>query len=427
MTAIPESTSPSDLGETAAGGASTSLRTLRLRGLLVTLSVAELVLCLFWGAIQSIFLALQVQRINADGAAGALALIVGIGAIGAMVGAPIAGALTDRTRTRFGGRVPWIVLGAVVSLVLTILFAFATSVPQLIVYWLILQVATNFILTPLSVHIPERVPVQRRGLFSAAVGLTQLVGSTLGASIGALFSGVIPVGYVVVGVLLLAASLLFAVVNKRSNLNQPRTPVDVKAILKTFWVNPVKHPNFAWAFAGRFLLMIGYFPLTAYLLYILEHYLHLGSSAVGNVAGVSTALLIGSIVGSPLAGLLSDKIKASKPIILGASALLVIGFLVPFLWPTIPAMLIYGFCAGAGLSAYMAVDYVLITQVLPSADEAGKDLGIINITTTLPQTIGVFVAGIIVTVFGGYGALFPFAIAFVVIGALCLFRIRGVR
>jgi hypothetical protein len=38
-------------------------------------------------------------------------------------------------------------------------------------------------------------------------------------------------------------------------------------------------------------------------------------------------------------------------------------------------------------------------------------------TTTLPQTIGVALGGAVVTVGGGNFALFPIAIAFVVIGA----------
>lgn len=408
-------------------GKGPSMKALHLRGLLGTIVLGNFVLCVFWGAIQSIFLALQVQRIDPAGAAGGLALIVGIGAIGAMVGAPIAGALTDRTRTRFGGRAPWIVVGAVASLVIAVLMGVAGSIALLAVYWLLMQIATNFLLTPMSVHIPERVPVPRRGLFSGAFGLAQLAGSTAGASFGALFSTVIPLGYLIVGIALLLSALVFVGVNKRSNLDVPRQATNVKAILMTFWVNPRKHPNFAWAFAGRFLLMVGYFPLTAYLLYILQDYVGLGSAAVGTVAAVSSAILVGSIVGSPIAGFLADRIKATKPIILGTSIVLIVGFLVPFLWPSVPGMLVYGFCAGAGLSGYLAVDYVLITQVLPNADEAGKDLGIINVTTTLPQTIGVAVAGTIVTVFGGYAALFPFAVVFVVLGALLLFRIRGVR
>ena len=405
----------------------TSLKSLRLRGLLATLTSTNLVLCIFWGAIQSIFLAIQVQNIDPNGSAGALALIVGIGAIGAMVAAPVVGALTDRTRTRWGGRVPWMLVGAAASLVLSVLFAFSTSIAELVVYWFLLQVATNFILTPVSVHIPERVPLVRRGLFSAAMGFAQTAGGVIGQSFGAMFSSIIPVGYIVVGVLLMLAVVLFAIVNRRSNLGESKPRLDVVAILKTFWVSPRRHPNFAWAFAGRFLLMVGYFPLSAYTLYILQSYVGLGKEAVALVPAVGLANLLGTLIGTPIAGILADRLKAVKPLIFAASIILVIAFAIPMASPTVPAMLAYGFLSGMGLGSYMSVDYVLITQVLPSAEDAGKDLGIINITTTLPQTIGVAVGGTIVTVFAGYFALFPVAIVLVIAGAVLLFLVRRVR
>ena len=65
--------------------------------------------------------------------------------------------------------------------------------------------------------------------------------------------------------------------------------------------------------------------------------------------------------------------------------------------------------------------------MLPSAKDAGKDLGIINITTTLPQTIGVVIGAVAVSMFGTYAALFPIAIVAVVIGAVLLRFIRGVK
>jgi MFS family permease len=308
-----------------------------------------------------------------------------------------------------------------------VLFAFATSIPQLVVYWFLMQVATNFILTPIGVHIPERVPVPRRGLFSAAQGVAQTAGGVIGQSFGALFAALIPLGYVVVGVLLFLGVAVFAIVNRRSNIGVPRPAVDVLSILKGFWINPVKHPNFAWAFFGRFLLMVGYFPLNAYTLYILQSYVGLGDKGVELVPAVGLANLIGTFVGTPIAGLLADRLRRSKPMILAASIVLVVAFAIPMISPTIPAMLVYGFLSGMGLGAYFSVDYVLITQVLPSMDDAGKDLGIINITTTLPQTIGVAVGGTIVTIFAGYFALFPVAIVFVILGAVLLFLIRGVR
>ena len=106
--------------------------------------------------------------------------------------------------------------------------------------------------------------------------------------------------------------------------------------------------------------------------------------------------------------------------------LLAIGLIVPLVNHTFPAILVYAFVSGLGFGAYLSVDYVLVTQVLPSNTEAGKDLGIVNISSSLPQTIGIAVAAAVVTI-GGYPALFPVGAALVVLGALFIIPIRKVR
>jgi MFS family permease len=90
-------------------------------------------------------------------------------------------------------------------------------------------------------------------------------------------------------------------------------------------------------------------------------------------------------------------------------------------------MFLFAVLSGFGFGAYQAVDYALVTQVLPSQAGAGRDLGIINISATLPQTFGAAAAGLIVTLFGGYGALFPIAAVIVIVGAIAIIPVRSVR
>lgn len=426
MSTTPGATARPDLTELAGNGPAT-LKTLRLRNLFLTLPLAILGFSVFWGAVQGIFLPLQVQAIDGAEQNSALALIVSFGAIASMVAAPIAGTLTDRTRTRIGGRAPWLIAGGLSTFALAMVLSMSTSVAVLAVVFVLLQFAAALILTPVSAYIPDRVPVVKRGMFSAVYGVAQLIGSVGGQSLGAVFSEVITVGYLVVGGLLAALVLLFALTNTRSNIGEPRPPVSVRSILATFWVSPVKHPNFAWTFFGRFLLFTGFFPVQIFMLYLLQDYIGLGEAAVATVPTLGLANLVGSIVGTILAGLLVQRFRRTKPIIYGASAIIVVGLLAPLLWPTIPAMLIYSCLAGFGMGAFVSVDFVLITLVLPSEAEAGKDLGVINITTTLPQTIGVTIGGLAVAAFGTYAALLPFAIVVTVLGALLLMLIRGVK
>ena len=194
MSTTPDSAVSGPAPASATNGREETLRSLRLRPLLFTLGGVALVVPMLWGAVQGLFLAIQVQTIDPAGKIGALALIVGFGALGSIVAAPIAGALSDRTRTRLGGRIPWMLGGALVTLVVAILFGSANSIAELLVLWILMQISTNFIMTPLSAHIPERVPLLRRGSFSAVFGLGALIGSVLGQVVGAAFATAIPIG-----------------------------------------------------------------------------------------------------------------------------------------------------------------------------------------------------------------------------------------
>ncbi len=432
MSVIPgEPTSPTD--DLAAGvlatkdDSSQTLKSLGLRKLLVTLPLAIASFTVFWGAVQFILIPIQVQTIDPEGQAGSLALIVGIGAISSMIAAPIAGALSDRTRTRIGGRAPWMIVGAVATLLLAITLGFATTIPLIVVIVVAMQFTTNLILTPVSAYIPDRVPIAKRGVFSSVYGAAQLVGGVIGQTLGAGFAAAIPLGYIVVASILAGLVILFALTNIRSNIGEPRPKLSARIILSTFWVNPIAHPNFALTFFGRFLVFVGYFPLLTFQLYLLQDFIGLKGNAVDAIPVLGLASLIGQLAGAVFGGLIVQRLGRTKPIIFAASVILILGLIVPLLWPTMEGMIAYSALAGLGIGTYIAVDLVLITLVLPSANDAGKDLGIINITTTLPQTIGVVVGAIAVGVFGTYAALFPIAIVAVVVGAVLLKFIRGVK
>ncbi|MBB5135559.1 MFS family permease [Thermocatellispora tengchongensis] len=75
----------------------------------------------------------------------------------------------------------------------------------------------------------------------------------------------------------------------------------------------------------------------------------------------------------------------------------------------------------------MAVDQALITRVLPNVDNAGRDLGIMNIANAGPQIIAPSVAGAIVGVTGDYRLVFVMLIACTALGALSVRLIKGVR
>ena len=285
------------------------------RPLLWTMFFANFGMATLWGAIGSIFLAVQLQTLNPENKIGSLSLAIGLGAVGAMIASPIAGTLSDRTRTRIGGRAPWMIAGLVVTIAATVFMAFATSTLALIVGFVVVQVGTSFVASPLIAHIPDRVPTARRGIFSSINGLGTLVGAIAGQTVGAAFAGSIPTGYIVVAVLFGIAISVFLIVNARqSNVGVPREQYTFVDLLHTFWVNPIKYPDFFWAFAGRLLIITGYYLVSSFGLYILQDYIGLGDAAVSQVPVVGAFVLVGIIVSTIIAGPLSDKVGRTKGI-----------------------------------------------------------------------------------------------------------------
>jgi MFS family permease len=81
---------------------------------------------------------------------------------------------------------------------------------------------------------------------------------------------------------------------------------------------------------------------------------------------------------------------------------------------------------GVGFGAYLAVDFALITQVLPAALDRGRDLGVINIANSLPQVIAPAIASIFVVFWGGYVSLYVAAAVIGLLGAVFVVKIKGV-
>lgn len=71
-----------------------------------------------------------------------------------------------------------------------------------------------------------------------------------------------------------------------------------------------------------------------------------------------------------------------------------------------PGALLAAVVLGAVYGVYTAVDFALITQVLPPATARAKDLGVINIANALPQVFAPLLATLLVTLAGGYTSLY---------------------
>ena len=399
-----------------------------LRRLLIGFPSATFVISLVWGSVPSVLLALQVQQSlgEADKIAN-LAIITTIGGIISMLSQPVAGLLSDRTRSRFGKRAPWIVLGALVGGMSLIGMSFASTLVSFTVAWVCIIIGFNFAQGPLTAVLPDRVPRAVRGTFAGLIGLGSMFGSMGGQIFGATMSDRIPLAYYLLAGIAIIGLTLFVVLNKdRSSAGEPLERFSLLTFLGTFWVNPIKYPNFFWAFVSRLALSTGYSIVFGYKLYVLQDYVGLGDDAVTVLPLMGIVAILGLLSTTVIAGRLSDKIGRRKIFVIVGAFVVAGAVLIPLAMPTTLGLLIMAGIGGMGYGCFQAVDTALISEVLPTQSSYAKDLGVVNMAASLPQILAPSIAGIVVITFG-YGALFPVGAICAVLAGVLVTRIRSVR
>ncbi|KHK95661.1 hypothetical protein LK09_18475 [Microbacterium mangrovi] len=342
---------------------------------------------------------------------------------------PIVGALSDRTRSRFGRRAPWMISGAIVGALFLFGLGAMNTVFWIAIFWVVIQVSFNAVQGPLSAITPDRFPRDKRGAASAMFGIGTQIGMTLGVMLAGALGAHIGIGYTTFGVIIVVATLLFVFLNRDwSSKDAAVEPWSWRAFLQGFWINPRRHPDFFWAFTARFLLILGYFVVTAFQLYILTDYIHLSlGAAQGAVVTLTLVALVPTLLAIVVSGWWSDRAGRRKVFIYAASVVMVVSLAFPLFMPNMTGMIVMSVLNGVGFGLYMSVDAALMTEVLPNKEAAAKDLGILNVATNIPQALSSVVALLIVSSFGGYAAVFVFGMIFVVLAALALIPIKGVR
>jgi MFS family permease len=426
----PEFDAVEPLTATAATGSPAVTSPTATRRLLPSLGITSLVLFATYAGLIAVLLPLQVTAIDPVHKVANLAIVTTTSFVFTLFAQPIVGAFSDRTRSRMGRRAPWMVIGAAVGAIFLAGLGSLTSILWITIFWVVIQVSLNALQGPLTAITPDRFPRSRRGIASAMIGIGTMAGGTIGVIVAGRFAANIGIGYAIFGVAVLVFTLAFVLLNRDySSTDAVHPPFRWKPFFAGFWISPRTNPDFAWAFAARFLFILGYFVTFGYQLFILTDYIKLSiPAATSAIALLSLASLVTTLVSVSLAGWLSDKLGRRKVFIYVASVLMVIGLAVPLTMPTLAGMLVMSAVNGFGFGLYMACDTALMTEVLPGGGSAAaKDLGILNVATNIPQALSPSIAAVLIGALGGYQALFVFGMIAVALAAFALIPIKSVR
>ncbi len=103
------------------------------------------------------------------------------------------------------------------------------------------------------------------------------------------------------------------------------------------------------------------------------------------------------------------------------------GLLLYAFFPIWSMLLVGSTLVGIGFGTYLAVDFALASQVLPTAADRGKDIGIVQATIYIPTILSPVVAGIALGLFHSYPVLYTLLAAGTLIAAVLIVPIKSVR
>lgn len=378
-------------------------------------------------------LALKVAELDPAGKEASLGLISAVGAFFALVTNPLAGAMSDRTTSRFGRRRPFIAIGTAGGVAGLGVVGFAPSIPIALVGWAIAQISFNLVLAALQALLPDQIPQARRAKVSAILGISQQISPLVGIGIamGVMAAGASMGPVFVIPGLVGAALLTLLVVRLADPPLRDAPRFSWREFAKGFRPTPGKAADFGFTWIGRFFVILGFAIYTTYQVYFITDRIGIDREKVTGVQLV--AVLIFSIVltaSAVISGRLSDRWQRRKIFVYVAVAVVGVGLVMLAFTSTLPAFFIAAAVMGVGIGAFFAVDLALVTDVLPDQEHAAaKDLGIFNIANTLPQSVAPAIAPFLLAIGGGgnYTVLFVAAAVLALIGAAFIVPIKAVR
>jgi predicted MFS family arabinose efflux permease len=196
----------------------------------------------------------------------------------------------------------------------------------------------------------------------------------------------------------------------------------VRDLVKSFWLNPRKHPAFGWAWAVRFLVTCAGASTTYNALLLINRF-HYAPSKVGAPVLLLTLLYgVLIVIFSTVGGVLSDKIQRQKPFVMVAGVIAAVALVIIGIAPTVSVLFIATAILGVGAGVFLSVDLALSVRMLPDPKNVGKDIAVMALANTLPSSVVPFMAPLFLLV-GGYTALYVGLAVFGLVGAALVTRL----
>lgn len=326
----------------------------------------------------------------------ALGYVTFCGAIAASLGGIAFGWLSDLTGSRRG----WIATGLALTVALLLAVPFAKDVWTLIGIIVAWQLSLNMMLGPLTAWAGDLVPDEQKGLLGGLLAFSPALGAWSGALV-TLPGLVSEEQRLVVVAMLVTAAVLPALL-----IGRPRAMPELAATApapreKRHWLPPTGPALRMWF--ARLLVQIAEAALFAYLYFWFRSI----DPAMGDneKAGIFSIALTLAIPVALVAGRWAD--RADRPFLplVVSAAVSSVGMVAMALSGSADMAKASYLIFGIATTIFLSLHSGQTLRVLPRADRRGRDMGVFNLTNTMPSLIMPWLTISLVPGFG-FGALF---------------------
>ncbi len=343
---------------------------------------------------------------------------------------PTVGTLSDYTISRFGRRKPYIVAGTLLDFVFLAGLATSNTVLAVAAFVTLLQLSSNVAQGPFQGYVPDLVAAPQVGLASGMVGLFTVLGVVTGtalATIG-LATGDFVLPTIALGIVHLATMVLLVFRLDEGRAAKDRGDRRWPSIAREAWgADLLRERSFLFLVASRFFILGG----SAFLIVLQVPYLERALGMTDRdqralwILGTTVVAVACTAVATIPAARLSQRI-GRKTVIYAAAAISAVGMTIAAFAPTPPVLAIGAILVGIGGGSFLAVDWALLTDIIPKAS-AGRYMGISNIATATNAVAAAFVGGLVIDAASRFGSpevgpriAFLIAPVWLAIGALLL-------
>jgi MFS family permease len=364
----------------------------------------------------SLILPFKLMELDPQNFMAAFGTVCGLAGIVGMVVGPLWGAISDRTVSSFGRRRLWLLVGGIGGTLPLVGIGLATSVTQVTVYWLMSTAFFGANWSMMGTLVADQVDESKRGTYGGVTGLIGPLGSTLGMVLmGMLASKSIAFRLDILAAIGIIAVIIQVMLIQEGKMKYTK-PLKTKEklsfgeFLSQLYPSPRKYPAFTWGILTRLLVCtlgsIGTFNTIMFIQrYGFTQEVVAAKTAIMSPVGVA-CLAVASIFG----GMLSDKFRKQKAFVIASSLVFFIALLIEAFAPSFNIFFIGSCIAMFAYGVFVCVDTALMVRILPSKENAGKDMAIIGLPTSLAAPIVSFISPIILgyTSWTGYFGVFAF-------------------